>query len=239
MYKLANPVTMDGRWTTADEWSDTTIYPLAGGLNGSFRGKGDFPADFSYIYTYILVEIVGDITGDAADSVVVCLAMPATFFGEPAGGTTPQTGCLKFEVNGTGATATLTVYRGTGTGWAVYTNWTKPADFTAAVSINVSERSATPHKIIELKENGRAFPGNFGEPWLLVAAFDASRSASGWQVWPNSSSIDSPNDYGLFNAISQPIPESVGVVAMALMSTVAVIVSACYLRKPKHRNNQP
>ena len=235
-YAIVNAVTIDGRWTTAGEWSDTNIYPLLSGLSGSFRLKWDFASDFSYIFQYYLVEIVGDTTSDAADSVVVCMAASPTLFGVPAGGTAPQTDCWKFEVNGTGSTATLTVYRGTGSGWAVFSGWSKPANFDAAVTVNASERSATPHKIVEFKMDAFAFSLN-PETWVLVGAYDASQSAAGVQVWPTSSSINVPNDYGLLNTSMEAVPEGIGVAVMALVSTVAVGVGGRYLRRPRRRNS--
>jgi hypothetical protein len=210
------------------------MYSLATGLDGSFRLKWEAASDFSYIFQYYLVEIVGDTTSDATDSVVVCMAAAATLFGTPVGGTTPQTDCWKFEVNGTGATATLTVYRGTGTGWAVFSTWTKPANFDAAVTLSASARSATPHKIVEFKMDAFAFSLN-PETWVLVGAYDASHASSGVQVWPTSSSVNSPNDYALLNTSFDTIPEGISVAVVALISAVAV-VGARFLRKPKHRN---
>ncbi len=233
-YTLTNAVTIDGKWTTSSEWTDAASYPLAGGLNGIYRLKWEAASDFSYIYQYYLVEIVGDTTSDSADSVVVCMAASATLFGNPVGGTTPQSDCWKFEVNGTGATATTTVYKGTGTGWAVYTGWTKPTNFNGAVTVNTSQLSATPHKIIEFKMDALAFSLN-PTTWVLVAAYDASNSAAGIQVWPTGSSMNVPNSYALLNTLFDPIPESISFSAMVILSAVTVAVGARFLRKPKLR----
>ena len=164
------------------------------------------------------------------------MAAAAELFGNPIGGTTPQSDCWKFEVNGTGATATTTVYRGNGTGWTVYTGWTKPTNFNGAVSVNTSQLSATPHKIIEFKMDALAFSLN-PTTWVLVAAYDASNSASGMQVWPTGSSVNSPNDYGLLNTLFEAIPEGISIAVMVTLSAVTVAVGARFLRKPKLRGN--
>ncbi len=235
-YTLTSAVTIDGKWTTSSEWTDAASYPLAGGLNGIYRPKWEWSSDYSVISQYYLVEIVGDTTSDSTDSVVVCIAASATLFGNPIGGTTPQSDCWKFEVNGTGASATTTVYQGTGTAWAVYTGWTKPTNFNAAVTVTTSQLSATPHKIIEFKMDALAFNLN-PTTWVLVAAYDASNSASGIQVWPTGSSANVPNSYALQNLSPNAIPEGISFSAMVILSAVTVAVGARFLRKPKLRGN--
>ena len=51
-YTLMNAVTIDGKWTTSSEWSDSSTYPLAGGLSGTYRLKWEAASDFIYIYQY-------------------------------------------------------------------------------------------------------------------------------------------------------------------------------------------
>jgi hypothetical protein len=234
-YTLTNAVTIDGKWTTSSEWSDAATYPLAGGLNGIYRLKWWISEDYTSAYHYYTVEIVGDTTSDPTDSVVVCYEAATELFGNPIGGTTPQTDCWKFEVNGTGATAKTTIYRGTGTTWAVYTGWTT-ANFNGAVTVNTSQLSATPHKIIEFKMDTNSL-SLYPTMWVLVAAYDASNSASGMQVWPTGSSVNSPNDYGLLNLLFEPIPEGISISAMVILSAATVAVGARFLRKPKLRGN--
>ena len=224
-----NPVTIDGKWTTASEWTDAAEYPLSGGLNGIFRLKWWAAEDFSTIYQYFLVEIVSDTTNDAADTVQVCYAAAVELFGTPMGGTTPKTDCWKFEVNGTDPTATLAVSKGTGTAWANFTTWTR-ANFNASVTIAASPLSATPHKIIEFRIEHISLAIN-PTTWILVSGYDASNSASGVQVWPTGSSRDVPNDYGLLNSMFEPIPESLSFGIVVLLSSAALIVGSYYLRK--------
>ncbi len=225
-YTLTSAVTIDGKWTTSSEWTDATTYPLAGGLNGIYRVKWYISSDYTVANRYYLVEIVGDTTSDSTDSVVVCEETTTTYGGA-------QRERFKFEINGTGATATKTVYKGTP--WALYTGWT-PDNFNGAATVSTSQLSATPHKIIEFKMDCEAF-GLFPEVWELVAAYDASNSASGMQVWPTGSSVNSPNDYGLLNLSFEPIPEGFSILAIVILSAATVAVGARFLRKPKLRGN--
>jgi hypothetical protein len=227
---LTSAVTLDGKWTTPTEWNDAASYPMAGGLNGVFRLKWDMASDYSYIYQYFLIEIPGDTTSNANDAAIICEACAPELFGTPSGGTTPKTDCFKFEVNGTYPTATVTVYKGTGTAWAPFT---APAgSFTANVSLSASALSATPHKIIEFKMDSLVLALN-PETWVLAAGYDASHGASGVQVWPDGSSMNSPNDYALLNSLFEPIPETFGIVIVLGLACVAVLVGSRYLRKPK------
>ena len=147
----------------------------------------------------------------------------------PAGGTNPTATCWKFEVNGTGATRTLTVYKGTGTGWAVFTGWTS-TQVMGAVTVASSALSATPHKIVEFRIDHIPLAIN-PTTWILVAGYDASNSGSGLQVWPTASSPNVPNDYGLLNSLFETVPEGIGVVLMAAMSSIAIIAGVGYHRK--------
>lgn len=234
-YTITNAVTIDGKWTTSSEWSDAKTYPLAGDLNGIYRLKWYISEDYSAAAHYYTVEIVGDTTSDPTDSVVVCYEAATELFGNPTGGTTPQTDCWKFEINGTGATATTTIYKGTGTAWVNYTTWT-PANFNGAVTVATSSLSATPHKIVEFKIDSNAL-SLYPTMWVLVAAYDASNSASGIQVWPTGSSVNSPNDYGLLNLLFEPIPEGFSILAVVILSAATVAVGARFLRKPRFKGN--
>jgi hypothetical protein len=199
-------------------------------LNGVFRLKWEAAGDFSYIYQYFLIEIAGDTTSDAMDSAIICEAAAAELFGTPIGGTTPKTDCFKFEVNGTYPTATVTVYKGTGTAWATFT---APVNsFTANVSLSASALSATPHKIIEFKMDSLVLALN-PETWVLAAGYDASHAASGVQVWPTGSNPNLPNDYALLNSLFEPIPETFGIFVVLGLAGVAVVAGSRYLRKPK------
>jgi len=220
--------TMDGQWTTTDEWADTTQVSLDGSLDAIARAKyvSNYPTS---VDQYFLIEFFSDTTNDPGDYWQLCYAASATLFGTPIGGTTPQTDCLMINYTGHSSSTTLTVFKGTGTGWSVFTDYTVPTHVQLAESISVSPLSGTPHWIVEIKVEHIHF-NIMPEFWVRLAAYDASNSAAGVQAWPEGSA-DVPNDYGLLSDMQAVIPETFPIVVVLVLSSVAVIVGSRYFRK--------
>jgi hypothetical protein len=226
-YIAAITPTMDGQWTTTDEWADTPGAQLDGSLDAIVKSKyvTNYPTS---VDQYWLIEFFSDTTNDADDYWQLCYAASTTLFGTPIGGTTPQTDCLMINYTGH-SQAGLTVYKGTGTGWSVFTDYTVPTHIQIVDSISASPLSSTPHWIVEIKVEHIHF-NIMTEFWVRAAAYDASNSAAGVQAWPDSSA-DVPNDWGLINALQTVIPENFSIGVMLLLSSVAVIVGSRYFRK--------
>jgi hypothetical protein len=222
--------TMDGAWTTPTEWSDAAEARLEPGLNAMFKLK--FTMDtvgFTWVNQYYLIEFFSDNTSDARDFWQLGYSASTTLFGTPIGGTTPQTDCMLVNYTGHSRTSTLTVYKGTGTGWSVFTGYTWPTDIEIVDSIGTSPYSATPHWIVEIKIEHMHFTIS-PEFWIRVAAYDASNPSAGIQSWPTGSQ-DVPNDYGLMNAQQTAFPEALSFGVMVLLTSIAVVVGARYFRK--------
>lgn len=219
--------TMDGQWTTTDEWTDAQEVHLEGSLNAIFRLKyvSNYPTS---VDQYWLIEFFSDTTNDADDYWQLCYAASTTLGGNPIGGTTPQTDCLRIDYTGHNS-ATLTLYKGTGTGWSVFTDYTVPTHIQIVDSISASPSLSTPHWIVEIKVEHIHF-NIMTYFWVRLAAYDASNSAAGVQAWP-ASSVDVPNDWGLINALQTVIPETFPIGVMLVLSSVAVIVGSRYFRK--------
>jgi len=67
-YTLLTPVTFDAKWTTPDEWTDTTLTTFGNTSNAIFRGKWELASfDPIAVNQYIIVEILNDNTSDAGD----------------------------------------------------------------------------------------------------------------------------------------------------------------------------
>jgi hypothetical protein len=226
-YTLITTPTMDGNWTTADEWIDTEKTQLEGGLNATFRLKYASATDLSWVDQYYLIEFFDDITDDAGDYWQICYAYAPDYFADPTGGTTPQTDCLKFEYVGHDVSG-LAVYQGDGTGWVAYSTYTIPDDVEIVDSFGTTFQSDTPHWTVEIKIRHTSFAiiPNF---WIYVAAYDDSNSAE-TQSWPPGSS-DVPDDWGLMNAVQETYPEPLTIGAVVLLSSVAVAVGFYCLRK--------
>lgn len=224
---ITTPI-MDGNWTTTDEWNDTDVRQLNGSLNAAFRLKyvsvgTPYP---TAIYQYYLIEFFDDNTTDADDYWQICYAAATSYGGTPIGGDAPQTDCLM--INFTGHSG-LALYKGNGTVWETFTNYTEPDDIETVDTISASPSNSTPHWIAEIKIEHVHFSMN-PEFWIYVAAYDANNTAAGVQSWPPGSS-DVPDDWGLMNVMTGPIPEPLTIGVMVLLSSVSVLVGYRYFRK--------
>jgi hypothetical protein len=227
-YVAMTTPTLDGNWTTADEWIDAEEKQLDGDLNVTFRLKytTDYP---SWVNQYYLIEFFDDTTDDAEDYWQICYAASTEFYGNPVGGTTPQTDCKRFDFVGHNGAAGFTLYKGDGTAWVESTDYTWATNVEIVESFGTSPLSDTPHWIAEIKIEHIFFSI---EPffWMRMAAYDASNAAAGVQAWPDSS-VDVPDDWGLMNALQEPIPETLTIGVMMLLSSVSVLVGYRYFRK--------
>jgi len=219
---ITNPTT-DGAWTTPEEWNDAMVPP---NLPASFhwREKWTWPSD---IIQHFLVEFFIDNTNDTGDYFQFCMDRNAD------GGTAPQTDDIRIDWVGHSRSG-LTVYRGNGTGWEVFTGWTWGTDIYAVDSIRASPLNSTPHWVIEfwIDKSKPEFDisGSGYSPWIRLAVYDASNPAVGVQAWPPTSR-DVPNNWGLETGTLENIPEPLSMVAVVLLSSFAVAVSCYCLRK--------
>jgi outer membrane protein assembly factor BamB len=182
-YFVATPATIDGKWTSADEWTDGPAITMSN--SACFTYCAWMVTD---VTTDWVVEIFTDNTNDTGDYWQICLDM------NNDGGTAPQVDDFKIEITGH---TTLKLYMGNGTSW----NQIAPAqsEFTWNNSISASPRSTTPHWILEFRDssiwNGtlqRANPPPFG---MRVAAYDASSSTLA--AWAPNSDANAPNKWGV------------------------------------------
>ena len=210
---------IDGTWTSPDEWTDGAQTNITDNVN--FRSTWTMVSSDPIVVTSnFIVEILNDNTDDAGDYWQICID------GNVDGGTAPQSDDFKIDIIGH---TDITVYQGTGTGWTEVT----PAegDITYANSISESPTSSTPHWIAEftfLKTSGVI---QMGAEWALrVAVYDESNSVAGVQAWPPTPE-DVPNRYGLNTYVSEPIPENLSFIVLALLSSVAIVVTTLVFRK--------
>jgi hypothetical protein len=167
-----------------------------------------------------VIEFIGDTTNDPGDYVKMSVDA-AEGFGDPAaGGAAPTTLCIEITVTGTGTT---TFRKGTGTGWTAFTDPTSE-DYTMATSV-------TGHRIYELymqKTTTLAFGYNNN---VRLEAYDATTGKT--LMWPPQSNADVPDTWGIGATVSEAVPESLTIGIMLSLSTIAVLVSTRYFRKPK------
>jgi hypothetical protein len=227
-YVAITEPTIDGQWTPEDEWNDTATTQLDGNLNVTFRNKYVADASFAWVNQYYLVEFFDDTTEDAEDYFRICYEAPPTYPGENIGGTTPQTDCLRIDFVGHDQSG-LTVYKGDGSAWVEFTNYTWPEDIEIVDSISGSPSDSNPHLIVEIKIEHLHFE-LWVPQWIRIGVYDASNDAAGEQAWPDSS-VDAPDEWGLSTATQTTIPEGLNFTVMVFLSSVSLLVGSQYLRK--------
>jgi len=227
-------VTVDGKWTSASEWTDAMTAPS---LPSSilFREKWEYPGTTN-IVEYVLVEFYTDNTNTTGDFFQYCLDPLAN------GGSAPQADDVLINYTGHNRSG-LTLYKGNGTGWARWTGWTYGTDVAIADSRTGSQMNATSHWIIELMMD-RSNP-NFDtsgastayQPLIRVAVYDQNNTSQGVQSWPPSTSQNAPSTWGTESGQYAAIPESLTILPITLISFIAVAVSIYFFhRKPRAKN---
>ncbi len=224
-FLATNDAVEDGKWTTANEWTDAataTNNPAA----FLFREKWTYPSN---IVEHVLIEFYLDNTNDTGDYFELCFDPTAN------GGTAPQTDDIRIYYEGHRRSG-LTLYKGTGSGWAVWTGYTYGTDLKIAETLTDSPTNSTPHFVLELMmdRNKAEFDTTSAgyAPWVRVAVYDASNSAAGAIAWPPTAR-DAPSGWGLETGLYQTIPEfpSHIVGATILLISVAVAATALIMRK--------
>jgi hypothetical protein len=228
-YLGAADATVDGKWTTATEWTDAaTATPIPASF--VWREKWSMPA--GDIIEWTLVEFNTDNTNDAGDYFQLCF--------DPAnnGGAAPQTDDIRIDYIGHAGQAGVTLYKGTGTGWAVYTTWTWGTTLTISEQRTSSQLNPAQHWILEMMSTRAGIFDTSGggyTPGIRIAVYDASNAAAGVQAWPSASSRDNPADWGLETGVYGAIPESITLVPLFAIGAVAVAAAVIVVKKPKLR----
>jgi len=218
----SSPVTVDGKWTTPDEAWCTAVEGISLARFGTpQKGLFVFLCDTANAYApQILVEFA-DSTNDPGDIIQVCIN----------GGTetsAPTADDFKIEIQGL---TTKKVYAGTGTGWAE--SATALAAVTMAATRTTSAHDPAPHVIAEFiisKATLASWGGNAPPQGLRIACYDASTGV--WTSWPPASSADVSSTWGQNSTYTTETPEGLTIGIMLLVSSVAVVVSIRYFRKP-------
>jgi hypothetical protein len=214
-YMAVVPPTIDGMWTSEDEWTDTGVTMI--GEDANCRSTWEYTTS---IYTEWLVEVLSDTTDDAGDYWEFCVD------GYSEMDSAPQTGDFKFVITGH---TDLVWYEGDGTGW---TEVELADEMIWAATLSESPTDSTPHWILEFQIDKAAGSVLMDQYWnLRIAVYDASNSEAGEQAWPPESSADAPDTWGMENYTMDAIPEGFSFGIMVLLSSAAVAVTTIGLRK--------
>jgi hypothetical protein len=214
-YASVTPATIDGKWTTTDEWTDAYIGPLS--FNGIF---GYDLTDFTDLGLEWLIEPFFDNTNNTGDIVQICLDNLND------GGTTPKTDDFKIEITGH---TTGKLYKGTGTGWTEVTSEIVWKD-----TLTTSPKGNQTHWVIEVRDPNKTTGSLITDQppnGMRIAYFDAATNQ--WSDWAPNGSGDQPSTYGTITTFSMdPIPEGFSIAIIAVLSFIAV-VGALALRRSK------
>lgn len=210
-------ITTDGAVDPATEWDDSFkdfLYKGWDVTTNFFRCKWQNAPVEAW-----LIEIPTDTTDDPGDNFKMCVDT------DLSGGSAPQ--ALDVKIDWTGGT--VTTYSGTGSGWTA--DFVPGTDAVMASSIAASPAVATPHRIVELwidkSTLGLGMSNN-----MYMEYTDAGTGET--FKWPAESSPDVPDGYGVgITEFAGEIPEGLTVAVMLSLSTVAVMVSTRYFRKPR------
>lgn len=209
------PPTVDGMWTSDDEWTDggdvTTI-----GEDVSFTSTWIFG---DAVVTEWLVEFLSDTTDDAEDYWEFCMD------GDMSGGSAPQAGDFKFVITGH---TDLIWYEGDGSGWTEVS--LDETEIEWANALSTSPTDSTEHWILEFVIPKNTGTVQLGVTWnLRLAAYDASTDTTA--AWPEGSDANDPSTWGMENYTSETIPEGLSLGVLMLLSSVAVVAATVVLRK--------
>jgi len=212
--------TIDGKWTSDDEWTDSEFTWM--GTDVAFTSTWDMQG--SEVYTRWIVEFLTDTTDDSEDFLRMYLD------GDQSGGNQPM-GCTYEEISGH---TTHTIWLGAGGLWSLYV-----ADLTQfdwANSLSTSPTEPTPHWIYEFQIIKNTGDLQLNEVWnFLLQVYDASNP--GFHAWPPTDQ-DIPDQWGIENYTTEPIPEGLTFAVMALLTTISMLVGYKYLIKRKETKTQ-
>ena len=217
--------TVDGEWTTEDEWDDALTVPISD--TAIFR----YYAEITIYSCEFLVEIFNDNTTDAEDYWQFC------FDNGEDGGTAPQSGDYRVDIVGH---EDVIIYTGDGSGWVESTLTPSDVELTWDNSLSASPLDSNPHWILEFTFNKLTAMIPTAPPTgLRVAVYDASNSEAGVQDWAPGSDVNVPDEWGVIYTYStDAIPEGLTFGVMAVLSSVSLVVGSHYLQKRSKRKEK-
>lgn len=227
IFQLSNTVTLDGKWTTTNEWDDaaqSNIVGTGGVVTGIFRDKyalvGTFGGtDFGVIDNYV-IEFFTDNTNDTGDYVKLC------YDTLQSGGSSLLSTDLMVQISG--HNGTVQKFVGNGASWAAGSIlnllWAQASGATKLMG-------SIPHWMTEIAfdkyNNGGGISTN-----IMIALYDASNPAAGVQTWPPGANVNNPSTWGVNDASAlTTIPEDFGLGTMVMLSAAVVMVGFYCLRK--------
>lgn len=216
-WTLMNPVTMDGKWTNPQEWTDASESRMVPQLwNGTAYVRTKHDAD----YVYVLVDYISDTILGAGDYCTL------RFDTKGDGGNAPHEDDYSFVFEWlTVGSSSFQMRQGVGYSWGVLVLDPIGATAKSDCKPSVDPYLEAAHMVYEFKIPLALF-GSSVNSRVCVDAQD--RYPSGiTMLWPNTFNTEWPSTWGKLAISTVPIPEfsSVGIVAgIGIMSTMSLLV---------------
>jgi len=185
-YQAESPVTIDGKWTTPDEWTDAANVTFG---YGSFGERQHFHVKHDTGFLYVLVDFVADKTLDDKDNSWVYLDTNGDR------GTAPRNDDYGFGINFLAGQPIFIMRLGNGTGWKELAPSSRPPieGFWAWASMDPSNDPylSTPHSIYEFK-----IPKTILDSSTTIGFRVVAGDGLGQVEWPSRSSLNFPCGWG-------------------------------------------
>jgi hypothetical protein len=208
---LADPVTIDGKWTTSSEWNDAFEMSIAF-VKGS--GEAYFKAKHDQNYLYALVDFVSDTASQANDWAAIAMDV------NNDGGATPQTDDLIVMGRWNSATDLIGVMTaGTGTAWGSWGGLTTGFKVASSTDAGNDPYSASSHLIYEFQvPMSKLNPSGTG---IEAVASDREENMGAWPLNP----MEVPSGFAYMTYSTEVLPEfSMVALTLPLPLAAAVLV---------------
>jgi hypothetical protein len=207
-------VTIDGKWTTSEEWADALTVTLAKSISSSRNATAYLYAKHDDSNFYFLVDFVSATSLNAAyDGAAITI--------DPLhnGGNGPQPDDRRFDSTWTGGQMAV------GTGAAEW-NWDNPLPQGVEIDMSVTNSSnlSQQHEVSEFKIPFSVFPELQDTIGFAAAAYAGSSTSFKLAIWPEPHYRDIPNTWGELTVSSEPIPEFELVPFVMVIGIVATLV---------------
>ena len=197
-HPLIRPVTIDGKWTTPEEWNDALAMPLYRPVSSQLNGTGSFYAKHDNGYVYVAIDFVSDLQNNANDGAGVF------FDANHDSGSRANVDDYAFGLSWTtGSSSKFIMWRGTGSGWqsagGKYVELEPVSGSMAASSLSSSPLSSNPHMIYEFRVPKTILSRNYLTIGFMVGAYHNPSGRSPPELilnWPRDGLSDVPGRWG-------------------------------------------
>lgn len=218
----SKPVTIDGKWTTSDEWSDASVTMMPTYVGSANNGTAYLYAKHDSSHFYFLVDFVSSTSLSVSDDYASITIDPTHDDGASA-----QPDDLRFDSQyPAGGIMTLGGLGGT---------FLLPSGVLIAMSMDTSSNLNQPHEITEFRIPFSVFTVMQNTIGFRATAAHGSGSAYTAVSWPIGSVPNLPSTWGELTLSPTPVPEFTQLwLAMVLgIASVSLFVKLNRIKHPQ------